>query len=258
MAEKNLSYARSQYNTIKNRLDDEKSVNQIEALEISVQQAREISVEQARLRIKQIKKSIDDFIIYEYAPASGTVLTLLAAEGDIGSPGRMMMEIADLSLDNIVITVNIPENDAKDIAVGQQAQIKGAALGTESYNGTVIRILPLAERKQVNNSLETVLTVEIKPDGEIPLRPGYSIDASVTTGVLDNVPVVPLMSMLSDTDGVYFVYVMNADYSVSKKPFTPGEYAGLYVQASGIGDGDRLILNPSAQVKEGVFVKPLT
>ncbi|MDR1665163.1 MAG: efflux RND transporter periplasmic adaptor subunit [Clostridiales bacterium] len=249
MAEENVRLARAQYDALKNRLNDPTSLNQIAA--------QEVSVEQARQRIAKIQEDIDDFKEAEYAPVSGTVLTLDASAGDMASSGRMLMEIADTTEDNLVIRINVPEGDAGSLAEGQTAEIEGAAFGREVYSGRVSRIYPLAEQKQLGNSLETVLTVEIEPNTEMRLRAGYSIEATIVTHVAEDATVVSLMSTLTETDGTYFVYLMKDDYSVEKRPVTLGEYAGVYVQVDGVAETDRVILNPPAALREGAYVKPL-
>lgn len=249
MAQENVRLAKAQYDALANRLKDPKSINQIAS--------QEIAVEQAKLRITQIEKNIADFKPEETAPLSGTVITLYAAEGDVSTSGRALLEIADTSNRNLVIRINVPESDAKNIETGQSVDIKGAALGTDVYNGHISKIHPLAEKKQIGNAMETVLTVEIMPDSDILLRAGYTIDTSIITGTAEDTLVVPLMSTMSDEDGGHFVYIMNEDYSVEKRPVILGEYSGIYVQAAGVTEEDRIILNPSSQIKEGVYVKPI-
>jgi multidrug efflux pump subunit AcrA (membrane-fusion protein) len=250
MAEENVQLAEAQYATLRNRVNDPRTQNQIKTLEVNI--------EQINLRLDMIHKNINDFKHAEYAEASGTVLMLYTVEGDIAMNGKPLMEIADTSQGNLVIRINIPENDAKNIELGQPTEIKGAALSTAGYEGYVSKIHPLAERKPIGNSLETVLTVEIAPkESDINIRAGYSIDAVITTGVQENVLVVPLMSTMSDPDEGHFVYIINDDFTVGKKLITIGEYSGLYVQADGVDETDKIILNPSNQIREGVFVRPV-
>jgi multidrug resistance efflux pump len=251
IAEENVKLAQAQYNTLANRLNDPRTQNQIETLEINVQQMN--------LRIGMIQKNIDEFKHAEYAPASGTVLMLYAVEGDMAMTGRPLLDMADTSLDNLVIRINVPENDARNIQMGQPAEIKGPALGAQAFDGHVSRIYPLAERKPVGNALETVLTIEIMPDDrDIRLRAGYSIDTVITTGVQENALVVPLMSTLSDPDEGHFVFVMQDDFTIARHFITLGEYSGLYVQAHGITEAERIILNPTNQIREGVSVRPMS
>jgi multidrug efflux pump subunit AcrA (membrane-fusion protein) len=249
LAEENVPLAEAQLNSIRNRLNDARTQNQIQSLELNI--------EQMELRIAMIQKNIDDFIQAEYAPVSGTVLMVYASEGDMAMSGRPLFDLADTSNRNLIIRINVPESDAKNIDIGQYAEIKGAAFGADSFAGHVSKIHPLAERKPVGNSMETVLTVEITPDENIRLRAGYSIDTTITTGVHENVIVVPLMSTLSDPDGGHFVYIMAEDHTVQRRDIRIGEYSGLYVQADGVTEEDRIILNPSSQIREGIFVRPI-
>jgi multidrug efflux pump subunit AcrA (membrane-fusion protein) len=250
LAEESVPLAEAQYNSLRNRLTDARTQNQIQSLELNI--------EQMELRIGMIQKNIDDFKQAEYSPISGTVLTVYAAEGDMAVTGRPLLELADISNRNLIIRINVPESDAKNIGVGQYAEIKGAAFGSRSYDGHISKIHPLAERKPVGNSMETVLTVEITPDDdEINLRAGYSIDTVILTGVQENALVVPLMSTLSNPEGGHFVYIMADDYTVQRRDIRLGEYTGLYVQAEGITETERIILNPSNQIREGMYVRPI-
>jgi hypothetical protein len=65
------------------------------------------------------------------------------------------------------------------------------------------------------------------------------------------------MSTVIEADGSNFIYIMRKDYSVEKRIVELGEYNGIFVEASNVADGERVILSPSAQIKEGVFAKPV-
>jgi multidrug efflux pump subunit AcrA (membrane-fusion protein) len=130
-------------------------------------------------------------------------------------------------------------------------------VGAKIYHGTVSNISAVAEKKQVGNSTETVLTVEIKCGDDAPFKVGYNVDVTITTRTIEDTVVVPLMSTIDETDGENYVYIMRDDYSVEKRKIDLGEYSGIYVEAGGVAEGEKIILNPSAQIEEGVFVKPL-
>jgi HlyD family secretion protein len=249
IARENERLARVQYETLRNRASQPASVTQ--------QEIQAISIEQAELRVAQIQKNIDEFVGEERAPVSGTVLALNVREGEYGTTGRALMEIADISNKNLVVVVLVPENDAKNIDLGQEAEIKGAALGTDRFAGHISKIYPLAERKQVGNSVETVLTVEITPEEGARLRAGYSIDAVIITKTSVDALAAPLMSIRSDTDGTEFVYVIGSDYTAQRRVVSLGEYSGIYVEVDGVGEDEQIIVNPSGQIQEGVAVRPL-
>jgi multidrug efflux pump subunit AcrA (membrane-fusion protein) len=68
--------------------------------------------------------------------------------------------------------------------------------------------------------------------------------------------VIPLSAVENDSDGTHFVYVCRNDGMVEKKQIRPGESVGTYVQADGLKEGEKVIVNPNPQIKEGIYVKP--
>jgi len=216
----------------------------------------QVTVEQNELRISQIQKKIDSFIPAELAPVSGAVLASYVRKGDVSAQGRQLFEIADISKNNLTIKANVPENDASNLTLGLDVEIRCNAVGQTVYQGKIIKISPIAAIKQIGNSQETALTLEIHCD-DAPLKAGYTIDAAIITKIIENAVVVPLMSTVSEPDGKSYVYIVKDDYSVEKRMIELGEYAGIYVEAANIETGEKTILSPSAQIKEGVFAKPV-
>jgi RND family efflux transporter MFP subunit len=216
----------------------------------------EVGVEQNELMIRQIQKEIDSYALSEAAPVSGTIIASYVKKGDTTMGGRQLFEIADVSMNNLTIIANVAENDARNLALQQNVEIICHALGQTVYQGIVRKISPVASIKQIGNSLETALTVEISCN-DAPLKAGYTVDATIITKIVENAVVVPLMSTVRESDGKNYVYIMRDDYSVEKRMVELGEYAGIYVEVSNMAEGEKTILNASAQIKEGVFVKPV-
>ncbi|MCL1976345.1 MAG: efflux RND transporter periplasmic adaptor subunit [Firmicutes bacterium] len=216
----------------------------------------QVTIEQNELKTSQIEKEIENYTLLEYAPCSGTVLASYIKKGDLVVPGHQLFDIADTSLNNLTITAVVPENEAKNLALSQDVEIRCTAIGQTIFKGRVSKISSIATKKQIGNSQETALTVEIRCE-DAPLKAGYTIDATIITKIIENTVVIPLMSTMRDADSHSYVYIMHEDYSVEKRLVELGEYAGIYVEAGNIAEGERTIINPSAQVKEGVFVKPV-
>jgi len=248
-AEESLTVARAQYDSLMNKRGDPRTQNQIESLKISI--------EQAEFRIEQIERKISEFVLYEESPVGGTVITLNVKENDISVPGRPLMEIADVSHKNLTIKVNVPEGDARDLAVGQDVEIRGSALGRETYAGRVSEISPVAVRMQIGNTVETVLTVDIVSDNP-GLKAGFTVDAEIITKITEDAVVIPIMSAISENDGNNYVYIMREDFTVEKRLITLGEYTGVYIEAEGVAVGEKIIVNPSAQLYDGAGVRPIT
>jgi RND family efflux transporter MFP subunit len=216
----------------------------------------QVTVEQSELRISLIQKELANFVPSETAPQDGTVIAAYVKKGDMATEGRPLFDIADISPQNLVIKANVPEGDARNLALGQEVEIRADALGQTVYKGEIAKISPLASLKQIGNSMETAITLDISFK-EAPLKSGYTVDATIITKTVADAVVVPLMSTLRELDGSNYVYIMHDDYSVEKRLVELGEYAGIYVEAGNVSVGEKLIVNPSAQIQEGVFVKPM-
>lgn len=239
----------AQAGTVRNRNAQPAAVNQA--------QLQQVSIEQAQLRISQIQRDIDEFEREERAAAAGTVLSVMVEEGEFSATGRPLMEIADVSSDNLVIVVHVPENDAGNIAVGQEVEISGGALGTHTYDGHIQLIHPVAAPRQMGATLETVVTVEIVAHGTSRLRAGLSVDADIVTNVSENTLVLPLMATLSEGGGSNFVYIINDESILERKDITLGEFSEMFIEVIGISEYDRVVNNPTLAMHPEMQVRPI-
>jgi HlyD family secretion protein len=245
------------------RVQAEQAQLSAEQSEVSVRQAEnqvrqaEIQVEQATLRIQQITKQIEDFKHQQFAEATGTVLSLAVQGGDVASVGRVLMEIGETSNRNLKITANIPEYDIAAVELDQAVEITGNALGKSVCRGVVSKLAPVAEQRQVGNSMETVVVVEIAPNPEDPvaLRPGYSVETTIVTDIAPNTVVVPIMAVVSEPNGDNYVYVIRDKYNLEKRPILTGRYSNIYVEAIGVAEGERVVVSPPEGLTEDSHVR---
>ncbi len=236
-ANQSLEIAQKQYNITANKNNNAVTQNNIDK--------QQVQVEQAQLKINQINNDIASFKYDEISTVNGTVLKVSAVEGDTLTTSNPIMEIGDVSINNLIMIVDVPENRSANLEVGQQVEIRGSAIGKNIIKGVVSKIYPQAEQKQVGNSMENVVVIEIKPtETKTTLRPGYSLETDIITKVEEDVMVIPFMSTLTDENGNNFVYVLKDDNTVQKRIVELGSYSGLYVQVSGVDENDSLIVNP--------------
>ena len=249
MAHEAERLAVAQLNSIRNRNAQPQAVNQA--------QVQQVAIERAQLAIAQIERNIESFQLEERATVAGTVLNVLVQEGEMSVASRPLMEIADISEQNLVITVHVPENDAGNLAVGQEVEISGAAIGNQRYEGVIELIHPLAAPRQMGSTLETVVTIEIAIIGSSRLRAGNTVDATIVTAVSEDARVVPLMSTVNAGGGTTFVYVINNEMELERRDVTLGEFSAMYIEAFGIEDGDRIVANPNSAMFPGLQVRPV-
>ena len=249
LAQDSERLALAQLETMRERHVQPAAVNQA--------QMQQVTIEQARLRIAQIERNIAEFEREERATVSGTVLSVLVTEGEFSAFGRPLMEIADVSSDNLVIVVHVPENDAGSIELGQEVEISGGALGNHTYYGYIQLIHPVAAPRQMGNTIETVLTVEIRVENTSRLRAGSSVDANIVTNISEDALVIPLMATLSEPGGVHFVYVIDEESLLERRDITLGDFSEMYIEVFGLKAEDMLITSPNAQMYPGMQVRPL-
>ncbi|MCL2422234.1 MAG: efflux RND transporter periplasmic adaptor subunit, partial [Defluviitaleaceae bacterium] len=249
LARESERLAVSQFQTVRDRNAQPAAVNQA--------QMQQVSVEQAQLRIAMIERNIAEFEREERAPISGTILSVMVTEGEFSATGRPMMEIADVSSSNLVVVVHVPENDAGNILVGQEVEISGGALGGHAYEGYIQLIHPIAAPRQIGNTVETVLTVEINPVATSRLRAGTTVDADIVTQVNEDTMVLPLMATLSEGGGVNYVFIVNDESILERRDITLGGFSDMYIEVFGVSEYDRVVSNPTTAMYDGMQARPL-
>jgi multidrug resistance efflux pump len=112
----------------------------LEQAKAALQQA-ESAVQQAEANLSLLDTQIADLTVS--APMDGVILTRNAEPGEFVQPGAVAFSIADL--DNLTITVYVPEDRYGQISLGQQAQVTVDSFPGETFNAEVIHIADQAE-----------------------------------------------------------------------------------------------------------------
>jgi multidrug resistance efflux pump len=157
---------------------------QVLAAQGAVDQAQ-AGVDQAQKAVQQAQASLDllDTQIAKltvYAPMDGMVLTRSVEPGEFVQPGAVAFALADLN--DITITVYVPEDRYGQISLGQQAQVIVDSFPGEIFSGEVIHIADQAEFtprnvQTVEGRSSTVYAVKLKvTDSEGKLKIGMPAD----------------------------------------------------------------------------------
>ena len=150
------------------------------------------AVEQAQAMLKQVQAnvasaqarldSIDVQLakVTSYAPMDGVILTRNVEPGEFVQPGASAFAMADLN--NIIITVYVPEDRYGQITLGQAAKVTVDSLPDEIFNAEVIHIADQAEFtprnvQTVEGRSSTVFAIKLKvTDSEGKLKIGMPAD----------------------------------------------------------------------------------
>ncbi len=178
-----------------------------------------------------------------------------------------------ITLENMsqrVVTISLGEYDVHKVKVGMKATVT-TAYG--KYDGEVASIAPTATGGSDGSMLDSVgsmagisglssLTssgagVECKvvvdqPDENIII--GFNADVEIVTGTYDNVPCVPIESIVLEKEGTY-VYLYDEDsQTVTKTAIKTGATSDTsYEITSGLSQGQKIVATPQSDYEEDTF-----
>ena len=134
---------------------------------------------------------------------------------------------------------------------GNEVEISVDAIPGKSFKGTINRIYPT-----INQLTHTFNVEVIVPNKDYVLRPGMFARVTVRFGANNNV-VIPDTAVIKQTgSGERFVYVLNADGTVTYQNVKLGVRNGSeYEVLDGIEDGAKVVVVGQARLRDGIKVR---
>jgi RND family efflux transporter MFP subunit len=185
------------------------------------------------------------------APFDGVITQRNVDVGALVNSGNtLLFRVAQTN--TLRLYVNVPENDAKSIQVGQTAKLSVASMPGRRFTGTVAR-----NTGSLDPATRTLL-VEIQvPNADGTLLPGMyaTVDFNNTRA---NAPLlVPGDALVVLGEGT-MVAVVKADHTVHMQKIEIGRDFGARLEVlAGLTDGDLIIPNPGELAREGTKVDPV-
>lgn len=234
----------------------EKSREQIKG-NIEVQKK---SIELQELSLKREREALENTVIR--SPIDGAIVTSNAKLGITPQAGSPLFTIS--SVNNLEVEVKVGEYDISNIVIGQGAEITGdafkdkALLGKISYIAPSIgEAVPAMTDGKTTGSKESKIVVKIELD-EIydSLKPGYNVNAIISTSVKDKAMVVPYESIYKNKDDEHVVFLVGADNKVKEIPIETGIAGDIKQEiiSDKIKKGDKIILTPDENTKSGMII----
>jgi multidrug resistance efflux pump len=178
VAEGQLAQAQAQLDRLRAGAKPE----EIAALEAQVAQAQ-AAVQSAEALVNALDIQLEQSIVE--APVSGVILQRLLQVGELASPGAPLFTMANL--DEVTLTVYVPEAELGRVALGQEAEVLVDAYD-QSFPGEVVHIASQAEFTPKNvqtqeERVHMVFAVKIRLDNpDHLLKPGMPADAIFASG----------------------------------------------------------------------------
>lgn len=199
------------------------------------------------LAIENLKKDIEKCVIT--APVSGTVTAVNAVTGASGS--GLLFVIQDES--SLKIITEIKEYDVGNVGVGDRALITTEATGDEQFEGVISKIAPTTT---LTASGESATSTDAQFESEITvkstggkLRIGMNASLSIVLDERKGVLAVPFEAVVTEKEDAYvFAAELQQDetYAAKKIPVTQGLETDVYVEVSGDGLSEGMIIVKSA------------
>jgi len=202
------------------------------------------------------------------SPMNGTVIQLNAEQGETvvpGStnlPGSVIMTVADMSI--LLAEVEVSEVDVVNVALGQEAEVKVDALGTDPQKGRVVEIATSGRRDPAQGTIRFRVKVALD-DPDPALRPAMTAKVDILTATSEDAVTIPVQAVVkrrlseegeevrgSDAKGideVDVVYLIDDDKAIVRK-VVMGVSDVLHVEITeGLSVGDEVVIGPYRTLK---------
>ena len=215
-------------------------------------------IEQAKGAVAFAETQLNNTVIR--APISGTILSRNVEKGEfvttgfVGDRGAKGYVVSIADLNDLQVELDINQNDFGKLDPKQKGIVTTDAYPDRKYDGIIQEISPEANRQKATVQVKVQV---LNPDEY--LRP--EMNASVAFVAKDQPKAAPgsekpvvVVPTAAVKEGSVFVV---SDGVVAKRTIKTGGVLPQGIKVDqGLTGGEDVILNPSADIKEGVRVKP--
>jgi multidrug efflux system membrane fusion protein len=158
-------------------------------------------------------------------------------------------------LQPISVVFSVPEDELPDIMPQFSA---ASALVVTAFDRANLRQLAVGKVSAVDNQIDTTTgTVKVRAqfeNSENTLFPNQFVNARLLVNTLQNVVTVPTSAIQRGAPGAY-VYVINADNTVSVRPVSTGPVDGnITAINSGLSAGERVVVDGTDRLRDGLKI----
>ena len=186
--------------------------------------------------VEQLKKQIEKTIIK--APFSGTIVNVIAKEGEVVYPGRSNIMLL-LNMDSMYVESNVPEKYLNSIYKGKDAKLEFPLIG--KYLNTSIR-----QAGNFINPNNRTYKIELNiPKNNLNIKPNLNTKVRVNDYSSDNAILIKEGFISIDSNNEKYVYKIERKEKktyVSKTIIKIGENDGNHIEVlSGLSENDEIV-----------------
>jgi membrane fusion protein (multidrug efflux system) len=202
------------------------------------------SVDAARARQKLAEQAVGDAVIR--APFAGRVAERRVTVGEYVTAGTKVATVVDLS--KLRLELEIPESATAAVRSGLAVTFSVAAFPDSTFRGSIVYIGPVVERGDRAQLVEALVE-----NADERLRPGMFATSELELG-RETMAVIPLHA-LAGTESSRRVFVVKAGRLEERVVLALPAETGSVAVKKGLAIGERVVLNPTPALRDGLRVK---
>ena len=182
------------------------------------------------------------------SPVNGVVTARNYDAGDMYAMASPIYTVEQIK--PVKLLVAISESEYSKVKKGDSVTITADAVPDKTFYGKVGKIYPTID------PTTRTFTAEVVVDNNYnTLRPGMFARVTVDFGSNNNVVIPDVAVVKQQGSGERFVYVLNADGTVTYQKIVLGRRMGTeYEVLEGLADGDKIVTGGMIRLKDGIKV----
>ena len=182
------------------------------------------------------------------SPIDGVVTDRPLYEGDPATANQPILTVMNIS--RLIAKAHVPQSEAALLKAGNSAELRIPGLD-EPIKGRVSLVSPALDPGSTTIEVWVEAT---KPDPA--LKPGMSVQLSMTAKTLNDAIVVPTAAVFKNAEGADYVLLVGSDEKAHQKIVRLGiRNSDLTQIASGVNPGDPVITTGGYAVPDGTQIK---
>lgn len=224
------------------------SKQQLEQAKLQLDSANPESVEaqvkQAEAALESARFQLENTVIT--SPISGIVTAITTEVGEMVSQTMPVARIVNMDL--VYIESTVTENQVNYLEPGQEVKVTIEAVSAEPLTGKIVSISPAADLQTKTYPVK----IELE-NGQHFIKPGMFAEVSLPLAEKNGVVAVP-MSAIVERMGKTGVFVVEDGKAVFRE-ISKGLDNGEYVEVTGIGEGEKLVVEGQHSLTHNTEVK---
>ncbi|GAW92433.1 efflux RND transporter periplasmic adaptor subunit [Calderihabitans maritimus] len=224
------------------------SQQQLDAARLQYEVARpelaEAQVKQAKAAVEMARVQLENTVIE--APASGLVAFRYVDPGEMAAPGVPVVTIVDI--DTVKVVCYLTERDINRVKVGQEVQVKVAAVSENPFTGKITVIGPAADPRRKSYPIEISI-----PNPDHILKPGMFAKVILPSETRKDVLWVPQEAILEEgnKETVFVVEEGQALVREIMVGISDGKKAEV---VRGLQEGEEVVVKGQHRLHHGISV----